>query len=44
MSGSNEGVERWDLATGERTRICGEAGKYAYGGYSQVAVDASAAA
>ncbi len=44
MSGSNEGVDRWDLETGERTRICGEGGMFTGGRYSQVAVTARAAA
>jgi hypothetical protein len=44
LSGSYEGVERWDLATGTKTRACGEPGMGTLGRYSQVAVDASGAA
>jgi len=43
LSGSVEGVERWNLETGKKTRVCGEAGMGSNGRYSQVAVDASGA-
>jgi WD40 repeat protein/DNA-binding winged helix-turn-helix (wHTH) protein len=41
LSGRVDGVERWNLVTGKRTRICGEAGRGSNGRYSQVAVSAS---
>jgi len=41
LSGRFDGVERWDLATGTSTRVCGEAGRGSNGRYSQVAVSAS---
>ncbi len=41
LSGSNEGVDRWDLETGERTRICGQGAKFTGGRYSEVAVSGS---
>jgi WD40 repeat protein len=41
MSGGDGGVFRWDLATGARTRVCGEAGQLSEGQYSLVATSGS---